>query len=52
MKNVTSKLLVVLTIFAVVGFGVYAFADGGMGYGQHRGERDHHEDEGRQRIPL
>jgi Spy/CpxP family protein refolding chaperone len=36
MRNVISKLLVVLTVFAVVGFGVYAFADGGMGYGQHR----------------
>ncbi|MBW2573761.1 MAG: hypothetical protein JRE61_15965 [Deltaproteobacteria bacterium] len=42
MRNVTSKLLVVLTVFAVVGFGVYAFADGGMGYGQHRGGWDHH----------
>jgi hypothetical protein len=41
MRNVTSKLLVVLTVFAVVGFGVYAFADGGMGYGQHRGDWDH-----------
>ena len=40
MSNVTSKLLVVLTVFAVVGFGVYAFADGGMGYGQHRGGWD------------
>jgi hypothetical protein len=42
MRNITSKLLVVLTVFAVVGFGVYAFADGGMGYGQHRGGWDHH----------
>ena len=42
MRNVTSKLLVVLTVFAVVGFGVYAFADGGMGYGQNRGGWDHH----------
>jgi len=42
MRKVTSKLLVVLTVFAVVGFGVYAFADGGMGYGQHRGEKDYH----------
>jgi len=41
MRNVASKLLVVLTVFAVVGFGVYAFADGGMGYGQHRGGWDH-----------
>jgi len=41
MRNFTSKLLVVLTVFAVVGFGVYAFADGGMGYGQHRGGWDH-----------
>lgn len=42
MRNVTSKLLVVLTVFAVVGFGVYAFADGGMGYGPSRGGWDHH----------
>ena len=42
MRNVASKLLVVLTVFAVVGFGVYAFADGGMGYGQHRGGWDHY----------
>ena len=42
MRNVTSKLLVVLTVFAVVGFGVYAFADGGMGYGKNRGGWDHH----------
>jgi len=41
MRNVTRKLIVVLTVFAVVGFGVYAFADGGMGYGQHRGGGDH-----------
>jgi hypothetical protein len=41
MRNVTGKLLVVLTVFAVVGFGVYAFADGGMGYGQHREGWDH-----------
>ncbi len=42
MRNIASKLLVVLTVFAVVGFGVYAFADGGMGYGQHRGGWDHY----------
>jgi zinc resistance-associated protein len=35
MRNVTNKIIIVLTVFAVVGFGVYAFADGGMGYGQH-----------------
>ena len=42
MRSVTNKLLVVLTIFAIVGFGVYAFADGGMGYGQHRRGWDPH----------
>lgn len=41
MRKVASKLLVILTVFAVVGFGVYAFADGGMGYGQNRGGGDH-----------
>jgi zinc resistance-associated protein len=42
MKRSASKILVVLTVFAVMGFGVYAFADGGMGYGRHHGEWDHH----------
>jgi zinc resistance-associated protein len=42
MKHIASKILVVLTVFTVMGFGVYAFADGGMGYGRHHGGRDHH----------
>jgi len=42
MKRIANKILVVLTIFAVMGFGVYAFADGGMGYGRHHGGRGHH----------
>jgi zinc resistance-associated protein len=35
MKRIASKILVVLTVFTVMGFGVYAFADQGMGYGRH-----------------
>lgn len=35
MKRIASKILVVLTVFTVMGFGVYAFADGEMGYGRH-----------------
>ena len=42
MKRIASKILVVLTVFTVMGLGVYAFADGGMGYGRHHGGRDHH----------
>lgn len=41
MKRIVSKILVVLTIVTVMGFGVYAFADGGMGYGRHHGGRDY-----------
>jgi zinc resistance-associated protein len=42
MKGIASKIIVVLTVFTVVGFGVYAFADGGMGYGRnHRGGYHH-----------
>jgi zinc resistance-associated protein len=41
MKRIASKILVVVTVFTVLGFGGYAFADGGMGYGRHHGERDH-----------
>lgn len=42
MKRIASKILVVLTIFTVMGFGVYAFADEGMGYGRHHGGWGHH----------
>ncbi|MDH4205800.1 MAG: periplasmic heavy metal sensor [Desulfobacteraceae bacterium] len=42
MKRIASKILVVLTVFTVMGFGVYALADGEMGYGKHHGERGHH----------
>ena len=42
MKGIASKILVVLTVFTVMGFGVYAFADGGMGYGRHHGGKGHH----------
>ena len=42
MKGIASKILVVLTVVTVMGFGVYAFADGEMGYGKHHGERNHH----------
>ena len=34
-KNITNKALMVLTVVAVIGFGAYAFADWGMGYGRH-----------------
>jgi Spy/CpxP family protein refolding chaperone len=39
-KKITRKALMVLTVAAVVGFGTYAFADWGMGYGRH--DRSHH----------
>jgi hypothetical protein len=42
MKRIASKILVVLTVFTVMGFGVYAFADGEMGYGRHRVGGNHH----------
>jgi len=42
MKRIASKILVVLTVFTVMGFGVYAFADGGMGYDRHHGGEGHH----------
>ena len=42
MERIASKILVVLTIVTIMGFGVYAFADSGMGYGRHHGEQDHH----------
>jgi zinc resistance-associated protein len=41
MKGIMNKILVVLTVITVMGFGVYAFADGGMGYGRHHGGRDY-----------
>jgi zinc resistance-associated protein len=43
MKGIASKIIVVLTVFTVLGFGTYAFADSGMGYGRHHGRRDFHE---------
>ncbi len=46
MKRIASKILVVLTVFAVMGFGVYAFAGGGMGYGMHHGGRGYQESGG------
>jgi zinc resistance-associated protein len=42
MKRIASKILVVMTVLTVIGLGVYAFADGGMGYSRHHGGRDHH----------
>jgi hypothetical protein len=42
MKRIASKILVVLTVFTIMGFGVYAFADGGMGYGRHHRGEGHH----------
>lgn len=33
--SITSKALVVITIVAIIGFGTYAFAGWGMGYGHH-----------------
>ncbi|MFC1567491.1 Spy/CpxP family protein refolding chaperone [Thermodesulfobacteriota bacterium] len=33
--SVTSKALMIITIVAVIGFGAYAFAGWGMGYGHH-----------------
>lgn len=43
MKGIVSKTIVVLMVFTVLGFGTYAFADSGMGYGRHHGGRDYHE---------
>jgi len=42
MKRIAKKILAVMTVFTVIGFGVYAFADGGMGYGRHHDSWDHH----------
>ena len=42
MKRIASKILAVLTVFTVMGFGVYAFADGEMGYGRHHAGWNHH----------
>lgn len=45
--SITSKILMVLTVLAVIGFGAYAFADRGMDYGHHgwghHGTGWHHE---------
>jgi hypothetical protein len=40
MKRIASEILVVLTVFTVMGFGAYAFANGKMGYGRHHGGYD------------
>jgi zinc resistance-associated protein len=42
MKRVARKIFIVVTVFTVMGFGVYAFADEGMGYGRHHRGRSHH----------
>ena len=48
--NITGKFFMVLTVVAIIGFGAYAFADWGMGYGHHRwghnGPGWHHEGRG------
>jgi zinc resistance-associated protein len=42
MKQISSKTVVaVLAVFTIMGFSVYAFADGGMGYGGHHQGGDH-----------
>lgn len=38
--NITSRVLMVLTVVAVIGFGAYAFASWGMGY-DHHGQGHH-----------
>ena len=35
--SITNKTLVMITIVAIIGFGTYAFAGWGMGYGHHGG---------------
>lgn len=42
MKRVATKIFVVLTLFTVFGFGVYAFADQEMGYERHQRGWGHH----------
>jgi hypothetical protein len=42
MKRIVIKILIILTVFTVMGFSVYAFADGKMGYGRHHDGPDHH----------
>jgi zinc resistance-associated protein len=42
MKRIASKIVTVLTVLTIMGFGAYAFADGGMGYGRHHGGWNHH----------
>lgn len=42
MKRNAKKVLAVLTVFTVMGLGVYAIADARMGYGQHGGGWGHH----------
>jgi len=42
MKRIASKIVTVLTVLTIMGFGAYAFAGGGMGYGRHHAGWDHH----------
>jgi zinc resistance-associated protein len=43
MIRISSKTVVaVLAVFTLMGFSVYAFADGGMGYGRHHQGENHH----------
>jgi zinc resistance-associated protein len=42
MGRIASKILVVLMVFTVMGFGSYAFADQETGYGRHDRGRGHH----------
>ena len=41
MRKAKSKIMIILAVLTVVGFGSFAFADGGMGYGNHRGMGNH-----------
>ena len=42
MKRISSKILVILTVFFVMGFCVYAFAEGGTDYGRHHSGWGYH----------
>lgn len=42
MKRIASKIVTVLTVLTIMGFGAYAFAGEGMGYGRHHAGWDHH----------
>ncbi len=49
-QSITNKVLMVFTVVVIVGFGAYAFAGRGMGYGHHGWDRHgsdwHHEGRG------